>query len=181
MKVKTSPPLWQPKQWKIWRCGLTLKLGDFSLWNAQSATKFAPAFFSGRYAPMTSTMSLAARMRSRVAGESVPAMSYGQTLHLFLDVDHRRFLDRRGRRFGVRWSGFDQDRAQVFLDVWPDEGLLKYAGLNGREVGNVIAAIFLHAATIPAVVVCLPGLELLGGVVRRVEQGEHDQQHAGEP
>ena len=30
-KVKTSPPLWQPKQWKICLCGLTLKLGVFSL------------------------------------------------------------------------------------------------------------------------------------------------------
>ena len=72
--ANTSPPLWQPKHLKICRRGLTLKLGLFSLWKGQSAVKFAPARFSGKYDPTTSTMSLAARICSRVAVEKSPAI-----------------------------------------------------------------------------------------------------------
>src|SRR5437763_9831573 len=73
-KAKTSPPFWQPKHLKIWRCGLTLKLGLFSRWKGQSARKLAPARLSGRYEPITSTISLAARICSRVAVEKKAAI-----------------------------------------------------------------------------------------------------------
>jgi len=65
--VNTSPPLWQPKQWKICLEGETLKLGVFSLWNGQRARKFVPARLSGRTELMMSTMSLAWRTCSIVA------------------------------------------------------------------------------------------------------------------
>src|SRR5208283_3729755 len=103
---------------KICRCGLTLKLGVFSLWNGQSAVKFAPAFFSGRYAPMTSTMSLAARMRSRVAGE-MPAM-FGRRASVVADVNHRLFLWRRRAgvlRLAAGLAGDNQQHGQVVFDA----------------------------------------------------------------
>ena len=46
--LNTSPPAPQPKQWKIWRCGLTWNDGVFSLWNGHSALNAEPARRSWR-------------------------------------------------------------------------------------------------------------------------------------
>ena len=43
----TSPPAWQPKQWKKPREGVTWNEGDFSSWNGHSPfCDPPPAFFS---------------------------------------------------------------------------------------------------------------------------------------
>src|SRR5687768_6284917 len=82
-KVKTSPPLWQPKQWKVCLRGLTWKLGVRSRWKGQSAVKLTPARLRGTTAEMTSTMSLAARICSSVAAETNPAIRH--EVNLFHD------------------------------------------------------------------------------------------------
>jgi hypothetical protein len=56
---------------------IDVEAGGLLLVKGQRATKFAPARLSGRTAPMTSTMSLAARICSRVAGGISPAMPQG--------------------------------------------------------------------------------------------------------
>src|SRR2546428_8069363 len=55
--VKTLPPSPQPKQWNIWREGLTMKEGVFSEWKGQRPLKFCPALLSERWALTTSTIS----------------------------------------------------------------------------------------------------------------------------
>src|SRR5687767_3632180 len=99
--VKTSPPLWQPKQWKVCLRGLTWKLGVRSRWKGQSAVKLTPARFRGTTAEMTSTMSLAARICSSVAAETNPAIGHEVNLFhdriniLFATTCHRRAAFRR--------------------------------------------------------------------------------------
>src|SRR5208337_5399642 len=56
-KLKTSPPLPQPKQWKICLTGCTANDGVFSPWNGHSPVKFFPLFFKRTYSPTTRTMS----------------------------------------------------------------------------------------------------------------------------
>ena len=65
--VKTFPPSPQPKQWNIWREGLTMKEGVFSEWKGQRPLKFCPPLLSERWALMTSTISARSRIRLMIS------------------------------------------------------------------------------------------------------------------
>src|SRR5438128_4408972 len=65
--VKTLPPSPQPKQWNIWREGLTMKEGVFSEWKGQRPLKFCPALLSERWALTTSTISARSRIRLMIS------------------------------------------------------------------------------------------------------------------
>src|SRR3989454_933740 len=65
--VKTLPPSPQPKQWNIWREGLTMKEGVFSEWKGQRPLKFCPALPSERWALTTSTISARSRIRLMIS------------------------------------------------------------------------------------------------------------------
>src|SRR5262245_3585335 len=68
-KPKASPPTPQPKQWKMFFCGLTVKDGVFSAWKGHRPFQCDPALrrFTNRLT--RSTMSTAARMSSSSACE----------------------------------------------------------------------------------------------------------------
>jgi hypothetical protein len=57
MNVRTFPPFQQPKHLNICFVGETIKDGVFSLWKGQHQEKLLPAFFSGTYLLIISTMS----------------------------------------------------------------------------------------------------------------------------
>ena len=73
--LKTSPCAPQPKQWKVRRAGETMKDGVFSLWKGQQALKSAEARLSGMREPISSTMSVRARISSSVCSEMRPDMT----------------------------------------------------------------------------------------------------------
>jgi len=76
------------------------------------------AFFSGRYEPMMSTMSLGGADGVRGCGgkRASHACSAMQHQAYFCMINHRRFC----LWFAAR-GGFDQQRTQIIFDVRPDE------------------------------------------------------------
>ena len=72
-KVKASPPSPQPKQWNVWRSGLTMKDGVRSWWNGQRPLRLRPARCRpGTYSETSSAMFSRARMFSSVSAGIKP-------------------------------------------------------------------------------------------------------------
>ena len=70
----TSPPSWQPKQWKPPAAGLTLNDGVFSSWNGQSPfIEPPPAFLSVTYWTTTSSMGAFSRTSAMLSSRIRPA------------------------------------------------------------------------------------------------------------
>src|SRR5690348_17436522 len=101
---------------------------------------------------MTSTMSLAERMRSRIAGEIVPAMLVQR---LSLPAPRSRSLGRliRGHRTTARHGGVDQQHGKILSNVRPGKGLFKNLALHRIPAGE-------EMRPIPALLVFVIGLDL---------------------
>src|SRR3954447_7017240 len=74
--VMTSPPVWQPKQWKNCRDGFTLKEGDFSSWNGhRPLNEPPPALRRVTYCETTSSMRALSRTSAMSSSRIRPAPS----------------------------------------------------------------------------------------------------------
>src|SRR5258706_5681626 len=68
-KVKTSPFRWQPKQYQVCICGLTLKLGLSSWWNGQSPHSSLLRFVRRRCSWTTLTRSTLALISAKASSD----------------------------------------------------------------------------------------------------------------
>src|SRR5262249_2475094 len=118
---------------------------------------------------MISTMSLAARICSRVAEENRPAIvstRYNGATKLWQrDFPFFHFL-------GLRVGRFDQEKSEVLFDPGASQGIVEHLRLERIELGKEIGAEFV-------VLVLLIRPDFCGGVSAGIEESQRGDQDAG--
>src|SRR3989344_2139903 len=126
-KVKISPPLSHPKQWKVPRSGETKKEGVFSAWKGHRARKLAPARSSFTYCETVSVM------------DSLSFICWTVSAAIRLLCSRKSIKAKPGDRY-VQSTGFAESQHQLAL--W--EYSLEFVEIRVRTINGPSLAAFVH-------------------------------------